>query len=55
MIKIDLSINLLNQPVKLHILGLFTDYHLKSKVLPCCIEVVSGYQYFSIPIQQHSS
>lgn len=54
MIKIDLSINLLNQPVKWHIVGLLTDYHLTSKVLPCN-QVVSGYQYSSIQIQQHSS
>lgn len=54
MIKIDLSINLLSQPVKGHIVDLLTDYPLTSKVLPCN-QVVSGYQYFSIQIQQHSS
>lgn len=51
MIMIDLSNNILNQPVKLQIIGLITDHHSTSKVMPCN-RVLSGYQYFSIQIQQ---
>lgn len=49
MIKIDLSINLLSQPVKGHIVGLLTDYQAK------CSPVIKLYLGINTSVFKYSN